>query len=399
MAEHDIVFKLLLGLDVEKINKIRVITRMNNLLNSLKILDFSSLLPGPFATLYLADMGAEVLHIESPSRIDAVRHLMPMAENGQSKVFNYLHRNKQSIALDLKQQHSIELIYHKVKEIDILVEQFRPGVMQALGLDYTRLSQINPRLIYCSITGYGQTGPYKDKAGHDLNYMSLSGIAGHSGRQDSAPPMLGIQVADLAGGSLHAVIAILAAVIEREHSGLGQHLDISMTDCAMTLNSMAAIAALNGLAQKPEQTLLNGGSFYDYYATADGRYLSIAGLEPKFIQALLSLLERPELLAQLLSGKLEDRQASKQQIQAVIVTQTLAYWLTFFAQHDVCVEPVLTLAEALDSDLSKARQWVVDVPVERGSTEYELQLSCPIKFSRSKLRYDFSGQKLGQGKW
>src|SRR5690606_14989402 len=158
-------------------------------------------------------------------------------------------------------------------------EQFRPEVMRRLGLDYQTLSEINPRLIYCSITGYGQTGPYKDKAGHDINYVSLSGIAGHSGRQESGPPPMGIQIADVAGGSLHAVISILTAVIERQRSGLGQYIDISMTDCAVTLNNMAAAAVLaGGQNQYPENEHLNGGTFYDYYQTQDGRYISIGSL-------------------------------------------------------------------------------------------------------------------------
>ncbi len=177
---------------------------MTTALNGLKVLDFSTLLPGPFATMYLADMGAEVIHIESPSRPDLIR-IMPPYANGQATAHSYLNRNKQSIVLDLKDAASIDLIKAKISEFDIVIEQFRPDVMRRLGLDYATLAEINPRLIYCSITGYGQTGSYKDRAGHDINYLALAGIAGYSGRQDSGPPPLGIQVADIAGGSLHAV--------------------------------------------------------------------------------------------------------------------------------------------------------------------------------------------------
>ena len=202
---------------------------MNAPLKGLKVLDFSTLLPGPFATLYLADMGAEVIHVESPTRPDLVRLLPPYA-NGQATSHSYLNRNKQSVTLDLKDPASIALIKQKISEYDVVVEQFRPDVMQRLGLDYATLSEINPRLIYCSITGYGQTGLYRNKAGHDINYVALSGIAGHSGRLDNGPPPMGIQIADVAGGSLHAVIGILSAVIERQNSGLGQFIDISMTE-------------------------------------------------------------------------------------------------------------------------------------------------------------------------
>ncbi len=269
---------------------------MTTALNGLKVLDFSTLLPGPFATMYLADMGAEVIHIESPSRPDLIR-IMPPYANGQATAHSYLNRNKQSIVLDLKDAASIDLIKTRISEFDIVIEQFRPDVMRRLGLDYATLAEINPRLIYCSITGYGQTGSYKDRAGHDINYLALAGISGYSGRQDSGPPPLGIQVADIAGGSLHAVIAILAAVVERSRSGIGQYIDISMTDCVASLNSMAASATLAGqVEQAPEQGMLNGGIFYDYYMTQDGRYLSIGSLEPQFMAGLSAALDLPVLL-------------------------------------------------------------------------------------------------------
>ena len=225
MAEHDIVLLILYFYYGCKIKTVLVKTIMTTALKGLKVLDFSTLLPGPFATLYLADLGAEVIHIESPTRPDLVR-LFPPYANGQATSHSYLNRNKQSVTLDLKDPASIEQVKQKISEFDIVVEQFRPGVMQRLGLDYQTLAEINPRLIYCSITGYGQTGSYKDKAGHDINYIALSGIAGHCGRQDSGPPPMGIQIADVAGGSLHAVIGILAAVVERQNSGLGQYIDI-----------------------------------------------------------------------------------------------------------------------------------------------------------------------------
>ena len=269
---------------------------MSYALKGLKILDFSTLLPGPFATLYLADMGAEVVHIESPTRPDLVR-LMPPFAHGQATTHNYLNRNKHSVALDLKNPEHIEQIKFRIADYDIVVEQFRPGVMQRLGLDYPTLSALNPRLIYCSITGYGQTGPYKDRAGHDINYLALSGIAGHSGRIESGPPAMGIQIADVAGGSMHALVAILAAVIERQSSGQGQYIDISMTDCAATLNNMAASASLAGNQhQQIESGYLNGGTFYDYYQTQDDRYLSIGSLEPQFMQGLAQLLDLPIIL-------------------------------------------------------------------------------------------------------
>ncbi|WP_432211435.1 CaiB/BaiF CoA transferase family protein, partial [Acinetobacter variabilis] len=324
---------------------------MSYALKGLKILDFSTLLPGPFATLYLADMGAEVVHIESPTRPDLVR-LMPPFAHGQATTHNYLNRNKHSVALDLKNPEHIEQIKSRIADYDIVVEQFRPGVMQRLGLDYPTLSALNPRLIYCSITGYGQTGPYIDRAGHDINYLALSGIAGHSGRLESGPPAMGIQIADVAGGSMHALVAILAAVIERQSSGQGQYIDISMTDCVATLNSMAASAALAGQTpQMPEQEHLNGGTYYDYYQTKDGRYLSVGSLEPQFMQGLAQVLDLPVLLEKGASFDSDDRKQVKQAIQAKILRRTWAEWSNTFAALDICVEPVLRPDEALSSPL------------------------------------------------
>lgn len=372
---------------------------MTHALSGLKVLDFSTLLPGPFASLYLADMGAEVIHIESATRPDLIR-LFPPYANGQATSHSYLNRNKQSITLDLKSPESIQLIHEKIAEFDIVLEQFRPGVMQRFGLDYANLAKINPRLIYCSITGYGQTGDYQQRAGHDINYLALSGIAGHSGRQAGGPPPLGIQVADVAGGSLHALVAILSAVIERQRSGLGQYIDISMTDCAATLNNMAASAVLAGqVPQYAEQSYLNGGTYYDYYETADGRYLSVGSLEPQFMQGLAQILNLPILLEKGASLDPQVRLQVKHAIQDKIKTQSFATWQQVFAQHDVCVEPVFTLDEALHSPLAQQRGWTVEVPIQQNAEKTETQLACPIKFSRSQMRYDYIGQALGAGQW
>lgn len=399
MAEHDIVLLILYFYYGCKIKTVLVKTIMTTALKGLKVLDFSTLLPGPFATLYLADLGAEVIHIESPTRPDLVR-LFPPYANGQATSHSYLNRNKQSVTLDLKDPANIEQVKQKISEFDIVVEQFRPGVMQRLGLDYQTLAEINPRLIYCSITGYGQTGSYKDKAGHDINYIALSGIAGHCGRQDSGPPPMGIQIADVAGGSLHAVIGILAAVVERQNSGLGQYIDISMTDCVVGLNNMAAAASLAGSQQQQrESEQLNGGTFYDYYETADARYLSIGSLEPQFMTGLASALELPILLQKGASFDTEDRQMVKQAIRDKIKSKNLAEWNQLFEQLDVCVEPVLSLDEALQSQISQQRNWVVNVPLKPNSDQTEPQLACPIKFSRSQMQYHYIGQQLGEGKW
>lgn len=362
-------------------------------LASLKVLDFSTLLPGPFASLLLADMGAEVLRIESPTRMDLLR-VLPPHDHGVSASHAYLNRNKRSLALDLKRPEALEVIRQLLQDHDILLEQFRPGVMERLGLGYEALKAINPRLIYVSITGYGQTGPYKDRAGHDINYLALAGLASQTGRRDQGPLPLGIQAADIAGGSLHGVIGLLAAVIARQHSGQGQHLDISMTDCVFSLNAMAGAGYLAcGVEPGMEQQVLNGGSFYDYYRSRDGRWLSVGSLEPVFMQQLCQALGRPELAVQGLSPMPEQQRALKQALQIEFEKHDFAQLCQLFAGLDACVEPVLSLAEAVEHPQLQARQLLSQVPREDGSLQ--TQMACPLKFSDGLPEPRHIGARLG----
>ncbi|WP_267268738.1 CaiB/BaiF CoA transferase family protein [Pseudomonas protegens] len=362
-------------------------------LASLKVLDFSTLLPGPFASLLLADMGAEVLRIESPTRMDLLR-VLPPHDHGVSASHAYLNRNKRSLALDLKRPEALEVIRQLLQDHDILLEQFRPGVMERLGLGYEALKAINPRLIYVSITGYGQTGPYKDRAGHDINYLALAGLASQTGRRDQGPLPLGIQAADIAGGSLHGVIGLLAAVIARQHSGQGQHLDISMTDCVFSLNAMAGAGYLAcGVEPGMEQQVLNGGSFYDYYRSRDGRWLSVGSLEPVFMRQLCQALGRPELAAQGLSPLPEQQRALKQALQIEFEKHDFAELCQLFAGLDACVEPVLSLAEAVEHPQLQARQLLSQVPREDGSLQ--TQMACPLKFSDGLPEPRHIGARLG----
>ncbi|WP_339215872.1 CaiB/BaiF CoA-transferase family protein [Solibacillus sp. FSL W8-0372] len=353
------------------------------LLQGLKILDFSTMLPGPFATMMLADLGAEVLHVTKP------------AEDGkQWDKDDYLQRSKKSIAVDLKSPEIIASLKELVKEYDIVVEQFRPGVMTRLGLGYEVLKEVNPRLIYCSITGYGQTGPYRDRAGHDINYVSMSGIQGYSGTKEGGPANLGIQVADLAGGSLHAVIGILSSVIYRNRTGIGQHLDISMTDCTLTLNALFAQDYLvQGKPLQREELLLNGGSFYGYYETMDGRHISVGSLEPKFRKQLCEAIDRPDLLPLAMSFKPADDGKLKEQLQQVILQKTFNEWQTIFTQVDACVEPVLRFEEAVNHPLFVEREMFVDVEKPDGTTQK--QMACPIKSDIFKATYTAIGVKSG----
>ncbi|MFP0194001.1 CaiB/BaiF CoA transferase family protein [Pseudomonas sp. PHC1] len=363
-------------------------------LASLKILDFSTLLPGPFASLLLADMGAEVLRIESPTRLDLVR-VLPPHDHGGSASHAYLNRNKRSLALDLKQPEALELVKQLLADYDIVLEQFRPGVMERLGLGYEVLKAINPKLIYVSITGYGQTGPYKDRAGHDINYLALAGLSSYTGRADNGPLPLGMQVADIAGGSLHGVIGLLAAVISRQQTGQGTHLDVSMTDCAFSLNAMAGAGYL-ACGEEPgwEDQMLNGGSFYDYYRSRDGRWMSVGSLEPAFMQPLCTALGRPELAAQGLSPRPEQQRALKEALKVEFEKHDFAELCELFAGIDACVEPVLNLSEAVQHPQLQARELVTPVP--RGDGSAQAQMACPLKFSEALPAPRHVGAALGQ---
>ncbi len=291
-------------------------------LSGLKVLDFSTLLPGPYATLLMADMGADVLRVEALKRPDMLRSTPPMVD-GISAAHATINRNKRSLAVDLKKKSAIELMKKLVASHDVLVEQFRPGVMARLGLDYETLKAINPGLIYCSITGYGQTGPMANRAGHDINYLSLSGLASYTGRKRSGPVPPGVQVADVAGGSHHAVMGILAAVFQRQGTGQGQHIDISMSDAALSLNAVFGASYLaGGKVPGLEEDLLNGGIFYDFYQTSDNRYLSVGSLEPQFATGFFQAIGKPEWLSKAVNFTAEVQQQLKTDIQSVISSQS-----------------------------------------------------------------------------
>ncbi|MFY1667116.1 CaiB/BaiF CoA transferase family protein [Pseudomonas sp. Pseu.R1] len=366
---------------------------MQGPLASLKVLDFSTLLPGPFASLLLADMGAEVLRIESPTRLDLLR-VLPPHDHGVSASHAYLNRNKRSLALDLKRPEAVEVVKRLVADYDIVLEQFRPGVMERLGIGYETLKAINPKLIYVAITGYGQTGPYRERAGHDINYLALAGLASHTGRKDSGPLPLSVQVADVAGGSLHGVIGLLAAVVARQQTGLGQFVDISMTDCAFSLNTLAGAGALAaGVEPEPEGHMLNGGSFYDYYRSREGRWFSVGSLEPVFMQALCDALGRPELARRGLSPQPEDQTALKAELQIEFERRGFDELQVLFAGIDACVEPVLSFSEAVAHPQLQARQVVTQVP--RGDGTSQAQMACPIKFSEGLPEPRHRGVSVG----
>lgn len=366
------------------------------ILQGLKVLDFSTLLPGPYATLMLADMGADVVRVESPTRVDIVRSIEPSDEEGISAAHRHLNRSKKSLALDLKDPASIDVIHSLLQEYDIVVEQFRPGVMARLGLDYEALKKINPRIIYCSLTGYGQTGPYAERAGHDINYLSIAGVMDYSRREGERPPALGVQIADVAGGSLHSVIGILAAVYHREKTGEGQFVDVSMTDASFSMNALFGSGYLaHGVEPQAENLTLNGGEFYDYYETKDGRYFSVGSIEPAFRKMLCESLGATEVMEIAFSENPEDKAKFKEEVAAKFLSKNFSEWMEIF-NHDFdgCVEPVLTFAEASEHPQIQAREMVVDVPNENGTLQK--QIAFPIKFSTNPTVYRKTGGPLGE---
>ncbi len=368
---------------------------MSGPLDSLKVLDFTTLLPGPFATMTLADLGADVVRVEAPGRPDMARFIPPY--DGDTSVWHaVLNRNKRSLALDLKQPGAADVVHRLVSPAggyDIVIEQFRPGVMDRLGVGYAALKAINPRLIYVALTGYGQTGPYRDRAGHDINFLALSGVMSHSGRKGTGPPPLGVQLADF-GGSFGALVGLLAAVIQRGQTGVGQFIDISMADLMIHWQThIAGQSLVAGETPGPEDALLNGGHWYDYYQTQDGRYLAVASLEPQFWAGFCAAVERPDLLAVGQSNDPADLAATRTAIGETIQQRPLAQWMEVFAAFDVCVEPVLTVPEMLDHPQTQARGLVVDVPGHDGRPQ--LQVASPYKFSEAEAVYRHTGTAAG----
>jgi len=362
-------------------------------LENLKILDFTTLLPGPYATLMLADLGAEVLKISSKSKLDLVYEI---GEKDRDLGLNanqlWLNRNKKTMSLNLKNPKAIEIVKELIREYDIVFEQFRPGVMDKLGLSYDTLSRINPRLIYCSISSYGNTGPLKDVAGHDINFLAKSGLLSVSGRKNEGPSLMSTQLGDIAGGALHSVIGVLAAVNYRNITGKGQYIDISMLDTIIPMNSFeGADYLLNGGKKVREGFELNGGGIYDIYETSDKEYLTIGSLEPKFLKELSIAVDMPELIDAGATPK--DNGVLKNRLKELIKAKPMSYWLEKFEGLDACIEKVLDFEEAFEKEPQiKQRDMIVDVDAGIKTVR---QFAMPIKLSECKVEYRHAGRQIG----
>ena len=365
-------------------------------LDDLKILDFSTLLPGPYATLMLADMGAEVLKISSASRPDIVLDYPPfIGDTGVSASQAWLGRNKKTMFLNLKTGEGKAVVKELVKEYDIVLEQFRPGVMEKLGLGYEDLKAVNPKLIYCSLTGYGQTGPLRDAAGHDINYMSRSGIISQAGRRESGPSLMNFQIADIAVGSMNSVIGILAAVNYRKNTGKGQYIDVAMMDGCVPFNSLDGAGFLvSGKDPKREGERLNGGCIFGFFETKDGEYLSVGSLEPQFWSRFCTAIGREDLIEGTVYPPNIDE--VKAEIRGILKTKTRDEWVEVFSHYDACVQPVLNLKEALlEDEQVKEREMVVDVKLPLHEDVSVKQLATAVKLSECPCEYKFAGYPTG----
>ena len=353
-------------------------------LAGLRILDLSRLLPGGFCSLLLADLGAEVLKVEDTGMGDYVRWSPPyhegVEESAKSALFLALNRNKRSVRLNLKTEEGREVLLRLVREHDVLLESFRPGVLDRLGVGYERLREENPRLIYCAITGYGQDGPYTARSGHDMNYLGLNGVLAMTGEQDGPPVQASAQIADLGGGALMAAVGILAAVAERERSGEGQLVDASMFDGSLSWLAMTAAQTLvEGASPRRGELALSGALVcYRPYRCADG-WITLGALEPKFWAEFCRGVGREDLIESQF-----ERAGSEahRQVEEVVAARTRGEWAAFAAEHDCCLEPVLELDEALDSDLVRARGMVAELDQPGADAPVKL-LGVPVKLSRT----------------
>jgi len=362
-------------------------------------LDLTRLLPGGFCSLLLADFGADVLKVEDTGGGDYIRWAGPFYGSDshqhlgtRSALFLALNRNKRSVRLNLKSEEGTEALLRLAAEYDVVLESFRPGVLDRLGVGYDRMREVNPALVYCAITGYGQNGPLRDRAGHDQNYLGLNGLLGLTGAADGPPTQAAGQIADLGGGALMAAFGVMTALHEAKRSGEGQFVDISMTDGSLSWLAMVAAAQLCDGQSPGRGDLPLAGRIACYlpYEAADG-WVSCGALEPKFWAAFCNGVDRPDLI---------EKQFEKpgteawREVAEVFRSRSRGEWRTFNDEHDCCIEPILDLDEALASDLVAAREMVVELDQpELGPVR---QLGIPVKLSRTPGSVNAPAPALGE---
>jgi crotonobetainyl-CoA:carnitine CoA-transferase CaiB-like acyl-CoA transferase len=312
-------------------------------LDGITVIDLSQNLPGPWLTQVLQSLGAWVVKVEPPSG-EGLRW-MPPHHRGANVAFGAVNAGKSSVAIDLKRPEGQAVLKAMLAKADVLVESFRPGVLRRLGLDPDALRAAHPRLVICSVTGFGQQGTLAAKPGHDINFLARSGLLSMSGPTDDAPSMPPVQIADIGGGSLPGVIGVLAALMERDRTGEGRHLDISLARGVLSFGAMALPITAMGHHEEGGDGFLTGGlPCYRTYQTADGRALAVGALEPKFWMAFCQAADRPDLIPK----GFDRRPEAHAEIENLVGSRTLDDWADLLASVDCCVEPVATMAEALD---------------------------------------------------
>ncbi|MBN8451637.1 CaiB/BaiF CoA-transferase family protein [Accumulibacter sp.] len=342
-------------------------------LAGLRVLDLTRLLPGPLASMHLADLGADVIKIEDTGAGDYARSAG--AVHGAVSYFQLVNRNKRSLRLDLKQAAGVDTFMRLATTADVILEGFRPGVVDKLGIGYAAVAAINPRIAYCAITGYGQDGPYRDRAGHDLNYLGYCGLLDQIGTAGGAPAIPNLQIGDLLGGSLSALVGVLAAVIDARATGHGRYIDVSMTDAvfAHTLFPLLAVLGLGHAVPRGEDVLSGGMPSYGVYATSDGRHLAVSAMEPKFWQTLCTAIGRPDLAPFAFATGAEGRRI-RGELETAFASRSLAEWSELFERVDCCVTPVLRFEESMENEHLQARGMLVEVNGVR-------QFAPPFKIS------------------
>jgi crotonobetainyl-CoA:carnitine CoA-transferase CaiB-like acyl-CoA transferase len=345
-------------------------------LAGIKVLDLTRLLPGPMASLHLADLGAEVIKIEDTGAGDYARSMGAGAARGQDSLFfRMINRNKKSLRLDLKQADGVAVFLRLVTDADVVLEGFRPGVTDKLGVGYAAVSTINPRIVYGSITGYGQDGPWAERAGHDINYIATSGVLDQIAAAGGPPAIPNLQIGDLLGGALTPLIGVLAALIGARVSGRGCHVDVAMTDAVFAHAVFPLVTTLmQGKPVPGGEDLLTGGfPAYSVYKTADGRFMAVGALEPKFWQELCRAIGREDLAPHgLAMGEKGDW--ARRELAALFAEHSLTHWSAMFENVDCCVTPVLRMDEAMAHPQLQARRMVQEVAGVR-------QFAPPFKFS------------------
>jgi alpha-methylacyl-CoA racemase len=361
-------------------------------LSGIRILDLTRNLPGPLATCLLGDMGADVIKLEDPRTGDPVRNMPPHVD-GRSAFDLGVNRSKRSLAVDLKHQQGLQLALKLAKTCDVVVEGFRPGVLARLGLGFDELKKARADIILCSISGYGQTGPDRDRVGHDLNYCARAGLLSQTGEAKGAPMLIGAQVADVAGGTWQAVAAIYGALFQRERNGLGQWLDLALADGVLSTLALTLALQLAGFpAPARGRGPLNGGlPSYGIFATADGKYLAVGALESHFFDALCDAMDLADLRGQGLAFGAQAK-AIKNKLADRFAGHDLQHWIEKFDGLDVCVEPVLDIEQTLAHPQYADREMFFDLP---GPTGPIRQLANPIKFAGCQTP-DRLPPKLGQ---